>query len=121
MADDVFDGAFTMNTLSSDERYDLAKFLEFIDDDYDAVNSPFLLGLRTLPVWRYYRVNDGYKDIDMISYDAYGTLFYSYLIQFYNDTIEEVFEEGTVLKLFDTEDLEELYTKVSNTELDSIV
>lgn len=115
-----FDNVFTMNDYTSEERYDLAKIVRYTENGYDVLNSPFLLGLKTLPVWRYYRVDEGYKDIDLISYDAYGTLFYAYLIQMYNDTIDETFPEGTVLNLFSIEDLEDLYAKVSNNKLDQI-
>lgn len=112
---------FTLSEYSSDERYDLAKLLEFKGDSYDALVSPFLMGLKELPVWRYYKCSEGAKDIDMISYDAYDTLFFAYLIQYYNDTIEEVFDEDTVLKLFSVEDLEDLYAKVSNNKLAEIL
>lgn len=118
--EDVFENLFTINEYSSEERYDLTKFFEFKNDVHDVLCSPFLMGLKKLPVWRYYRVDDGYKDIDMISYDAYGTLWYSYLIQIYNDTVDEVFEEGTVLNLFSASDLEELYAKVADKDLTSL-
>lgn len=115
-----FKGVFTTNDFTSEERYDFSKIIRYTENGYDALNSPLLFGLKSLPVWRYYRVDEGYKDIDLISYDAYGTLFYSYLIQIYNDTIEETFPEGTVLNLFSIEDLEVLYGKVMNGKLDEI-
>lgn len=119
---DKFEGLFVMNPdVVSDERYDLAKFMDYKVDTYDVLNCPLLMGLKKLPVWRYYRVNEGYKDIDMISFDAYETLHYGHLIQYYNDTTLEQFEEDTVLKLFAVEDLEDLYSKLINKDLDDLV
>lgn len=119
--DKKFQGLFTLSEESTEERYDFAKFMPYKGDCYDVLNSPFLLGLKKLPVWRYYRVNEGFKDIDNISFDAYGTLFYANLIQFYNDTNAETFEEDTVLNLFSVEDLENLYAKIANGYLDELV
>lgn len=106
---DVFDSLFTIADITTDERYDLAKFMPWKEDTFDVLNAPFLTGLSELPVWRYYRINEGFKDIDLISQDAYGTPVYSSLIQIYNGTTEETFPEDTVLKLFDVESLEQLY------------
>lgn len=120
MTDDRFEDVFALAEYTSEEKYDLAKFLEFKGDCYDALCSPFLFALKDLPVWRYYRVNDGYKDIDLISYDAYETLWYAPLIQLYNGVFDEVFEEDTVLLLPSADDLEELYTKLSDKDLEDI-
>lgn len=119
---DKYENLFVIDTdVVSDERYDLAKFMPYKVDTYDVLNCPFLMALKKLPVWRYYRVNEGYKDIDMISYDAYNTLFYAYIIQYYNDTTLEHFEEDTVLKLPSIEDLEDLYANLINKDLSGIV
>lgn len=115
--DSKFDGLFVMSNYSSEERYDMAKFMEYKGDTYDVLNSPFLIGLKKLPVFSYYRCAEGYKDIDLISFDAYGTYFYSYLIQYYNDTIAETFDEETVLYLFDIEALEDMYAQLSDNNL----
>jgi hypothetical protein len=115
-----FEGLFTISDTTTEERYDLSKFMPFKGDTYDVLNSPFLIGLKKLPIWRYYRVNEGYKDIDQISYDAYGTLFYARLIQYYNDTTKETFEDDTVLNLFSVEALETLYMNLSNGNLEDL-
>ena len=43
---------FTMRAYQSDETYDLAKFINFVDDVYDVINCPFLLKLKELPTYR---------------------------------------------------------------------
>lgn len=117
---DMYDGLFTMGDISTSERYDLGKLMPWKEDTYDVLNSPFLLGLMNLPLWRYYKVNDGFKEIDLISSDAYSTSVYSSLIQIYNGTTEEVFPEYTVLKLFSVDDLEQLYADVVNLDFTNL-
>lgn len=119
-SDDLYKDLFTIDEVSSEERYDLAKFMPWKEDTYDVLNAPFLLGLNQLPVWRYYRVNDGYKDIDLIAQDAYDSAVYSSLIQLYNNTIEEVFPEDTILKLFYIDDLEQLYSDMMSKNMSAL-
>ena len=109
---DLYGELFTIDEVGSDERYDLAKFMPWKEDTFDALNSPFLNGLIQLPVWRYYRFNEGFKDIDLISQEAYQTPMYTSLIQIYNGTTDEVFSEDVVLKLFDVDALEQLYADI---------
>lgn len=118
--DDRLKKVFLISSEATEERYALEKFLEFKGDTYDVLCSPFLDGLRKLPVWRYYKVEDGARDIDMIAYEVYGSLFYAWLIQYYNDTSEEVFSDDTILNLFSETDLEELYKNISNGDLEQI-
>lgn len=117
---DLYGELFTISDEESEERYDLIKFMPWKEDTYDVLNSPFLNGLSELPLWRYYRVNEGFKDIDLISQDAYDTPVYSSLIQIYNGTTQEVFEEDTVLKLFNVDDLEQLYANMVNTNMNAL-
>lgn len=117
---DLYGELFTISDDTTEERYDLAKFMPWKEDTYDVLNAPFLNGLTTLPVWRYYKVNEGFKDIDLISQDAYGTPIFSSLIQIYNGVTEEVFPEYTVLKLFDVDDLEQLYSDMVGKEMNAL-
>lgn len=104
---------FYMRDFSSEEKYDLAKFLNFSEGVFDVINSPFLALVRKLPTVDYYRVNDGFKEVDLIASHAYNNMFLAYLIQFYNNDFREVFPEGTVLNLFSLTDLEDLYYNLS--------
>ena len=105
--------SFYMRDFASEEKYDISKFMNFENDVYDVINSPFLAQIHQLPTVQYYNVNDGFKDIDMIATDAYGDQFLAYLIQFYNDDFRDTFPEGTVLKLFPLDKLNEIYTELS--------
>ena len=106
---------FGVRNYYSNEEYDIGKYLDFKVDVYDVVNSPFLEGLRKLPVERYYVVENGNEDLDVISQKFYSTPFLAYQIQFYNDLENMTILEGTMLKLFSLDDLNklvyELYTK----------
>jgi hypothetical protein len=108
-----------MREFKSDEKYDISKFLNFEEGVYDVINSPFLIQVQQLPTVEYYHVNNGYKEIDLISSEKYGEPFLAYLIQFYNNDFRETFPEGTILKLFSIDDLNEIYhdlATLSNTE-----
>lgn len=108
---------FSIRTYQSEEVFDLAKFINFEEDVYDVINCPFLLKLRELPTYRYYKVAEGFKDIDMISQDVYGTPFFTFFIQYYNDTDKIVFDETDELNLFSQEDLLELFHQMSAGEV----
>ena len=105
--------SFYIRDFSSEEKFDISKFLNFQDDVYDVVGSPFLAQLKQLPTVKYYNVHQGYHDVDLISSQEYGSPFFAYLIQFYNDDFRETFPEDTVLSLFAPSDLMELYNNLS--------
>ena len=105
--------SFYMRDFTSEEKFDISKFMNFENDVYDVICSPFLAEIAQLPTVRYYDVNEGFREIDLISSDVYGEPFFSYLIQFYNNDFRETFPEGTRLKLFSLEDLNEIYYNLS--------
>lgn len=104
---------FYMRNYSSDEKFDLSKFMDFQENVYDVINSPFLAKLSQLQTVDYYDVDKGYRDIDMIATDYYGDQFLAYLIQFYNNDFRDRFPEGTKLNMFSIDDLNELFLKLS--------
>lgn len=104
---------FYMRDFASEEKYDISKFLNFENDVYDVLDSPFLALLSQLPTVEYYYVDNGYKEIDLISSEKYGEPFLAYIIQFYNNDFRATFPEGTVLRLFSIEDLNDIYYTLS--------
>ena len=104
---------FYMRNYTSEEQYDIAKFMDYKEGAYDVLATPFLNQLFQLPTVHYYYVDNGFKDIDMIATDAYGDPFFAYLIQYYNNDFRDTFPEGTVLNLFSAEDLLVLYNDVA--------
>ena len=105
--------SFYMRNFTSEEKFDISKFLNFEDNVYDVIDSPFLAQLSQLQTVDYYDVDNGYKDIDMIATDYYGDQFLAYLIQFYNNDFRTQFPEGTKLNMFSMNDLNELFYKLS--------
>ena len=105
--------SFYMRNFTSEEKFDISKFLNFEDNVYDVIDSPFLAQLSQLQTVDYYNVDEGYRDIDMIATDYYGDQFLAYLIQFYNNDFRTQFPEGTKLNMFSMEDLNELFYKLS--------
>jgi hypothetical protein len=103
-----------MREYSSEEKFDISKFLNFENDVYDVLDSPFLVQLSQLPTVQYYNVDNGFKDIDLIAVDVYNNTFFAYLIQFYNNDFRETFPEGTVLKLFPIDKLNEIYYNLAS-------
>ena len=104
---------FYIRDYSSEEQYDLGKFLNYEEGVYDVIASPFLEQLKQLQVTSYYYVDNGYHDVDLIASSVYGDLFYAYLIQYYNNDFRETFPDGTILKMFSAEDLKTLYHELS--------
>ena len=102
-----------MRNYDSEEKFDISKFMNYIEGVYDVLDSPFLNQLKQLPTVKYYYVDDGFHEIDLIAASAYGDPMFAYLIQFYNNDVRETFPEGTVLNLFDPSDLEELFHAIS--------
>ena len=102
-----------MRDFTSEEKYDISKFLNFEQDVYDVINSPFLAQISQLPVVAYYNVSERFKEIDLIAFDAYQDSSLGYIIQFFNNDFRDVFPEGTVLNLFSMEALNEIYTELS--------
>ena len=105
---------FYIRNYESEEKFDISKFMNYIEGVYDVLDSPFLNQLKQLPTVKYYYVDLGFKEIDLIAASVYGDSTFAYLIQFYNNDVRETFPEGTVLNLFSATDLEELYHNIAN-------
>ena len=104
---------FYIRDYESDEKFDISKFMNYIEGVYDVLDSPFLNQLKQLPTVKYYYVDEGFKEIDLIASSIYGDAMYAYLIQYYNNDVRETFPEGTVLNLFSAIDLEELFHNIA--------
>ena len=53
--------AFYMRNFTSEEKFDISKFMNFENDVYDVLASPFLAQLSQLPTVQYYDVNNGFE------------------------------------------------------------
>lgn len=105
--------SFYIRNYSSEEKFDISKFMQFEEGVYDVINSPFLARISQLTPVDYYYVDSGYRDIDMIATDYYDDQFLAYLIQYYNGDFRDTFPEGTVLKMFSIDELNEIFHDLS--------
>lgn len=109
---------FTIRNYSSEEQYDLAKFMEFVGDTYDVINCPLLYKIKDLPTVNYYIVQNVFEDIDVISSVVYGNPFMTYYIQYYNNDFRDRFNMDDKLSLFSIEDFAGLYFDLANGIID---
>ena len=94
----------------SDEKYDLAKFMNFETDNFDVLDSYFLDNFKNLPQSGVFVISTEEFRPELISYKIYGSVFYWSLILIYNDIIDlDDLQTGVNLKYFDVKDLESLF------------
>lgn len=102
---------FFINTdYVSDEKYDWAKFMPFLEDNFDVLNSYFMENFMLLtPLGNFIVTSEEYRP-DLISYKIYKTVNYWYLILLYNSIKDlDELKTGKVLNYFDVRDLESLF------------
>ena len=102
------------NPPSSDETNSVENFLNWTGDCYDLLDSPFLNLFVNLPVYQVYNVNSGYKALDQISQDVYGSPFYTFYIAYFNGLLTEILPENTQINLFNIDDFTNLYQNLVN-------
>lgn len=102
---------FFINTdYISDERYSLEKFMPFLEDNFDVLDSYFLENLNLLPVLGSFTITTEEYRPDLISYRIYNTVSYWSLLLLYNSVkdLDELIT-GRSLNYFDARDLESLF------------
>lgn len=92
------------------ERYAIAKFMEYSDDNFDVLTSNVLNTLKELKTSGEYTVQGWDKRPDMIAYEIYGDVQYWWIITLYNSiqTIDDI-KHGMVIKYPSIQDLEDMY------------
>ncbi len=106
---------FINNELQTDERYDAAKFIEFLNEDnYDILNSFFMLEVKTLPEVGKYVVSAEEFDPALISFRIYGATQFWQLILIYNDILSfEDIVAGVILRYPSIDDMENVYFRLN--------
>ena len=109
---------YTNLDYESGERFDLAKFLEFNEDNFDILNSFFLTEVLNLPYVGNFVVQDESESPDYVSKKIYGRHQYWWLLMYYNNIFDfKRLTKGTVLKYFSLSDLESLFFKLKSLEV----
>lgn len=109
---------FYINTdYISDEKYSLEKFMPFLEDNFDVLDSYFLENFNSLPARGNFIITTEEYRPDLVSYKIYDTVNYWSLILLYNNIKD--FDElitGKVLNYFDVRDLESLFFNLKSKE-----
>jgi hypothetical protein len=94
----------------SDTRFDSAKFMEFINGNYDILNSYLFNRIKELPLSGVYKVVSEDANPPLVSFRIYQDIQYWYLLLLYNDVIDfRDVKIGDRIKFFDLSDLEDLF------------
>lgn len=97
--------------VDSDERYDLAKFMEYLNgDNYDPLTSHFFNEIQNLKQGGKYQIQGEDGRPDLLSYRIYGNTQYWWVILIYNGITEfNNFVTGTEMKFPQLQALEDFY------------
>lgn len=91
------------------ERYDLAKFLQFTDN-FDPLTSDFLDKVKALPSGGNYKITDDDQRPDRASLRIYSDFQYWWILMFYNDMLGvEDFTRGKLIQYPRRDALEDFY------------
>lgn len=99
----------------SDEKYDLAKFFNFEDDNFNVLDSYFIDNFKKLPNYGTFVITVEEFRPDLISYKIYETTNYWSLLLIYNNIVD--FSElvnGKNINYFNVRDLESLYYNLNS-------
>ena len=106
-----------LDNLKNTSRFSISKFLEFTDN-FDPINSNFLLELSKLKSGGNYTVKGEDARPDLISNEIYGSTEYWWIIMYYNGLVRvDDLKNGSVLAFPKIDDLDELYLTLKAREL----
>jgi hypothetical protein len=98
------------NTINTPTRYDMAKFISFVGDCFEPLNSYFLEALVKIPYSGVLTITTQEHRPDLISYDIYGSTQYWWIIMAYNglSSINDI-KAGDTITFPSLASLENLY------------
>ena len=109
---------YTDLDLDLPERFDLSKFLEYNEDNFDVLNSSFLIEFMKIKPVGYFNVTYEDKAPDYVSLQLYGKHEYWWLLMYYNNILDfKKLKTGDVLRYFSLSDVESLYFKMKSLEV----
>lgn len=73
------------NELASETRYDMSKFMEYVDGCYCILDSYLCSQVKNIPYSGVLTVTSQAGRPDLVSYDIYGSTQYWWVIMLYND------------------------------------
>lgn len=98
------------NSIKSKEKFDLSKFMNYENDDFDPLTSYLMNRFSELPSIGQVKIVGQSQLPDLLSYDYYETEEYWELILLYNQlTSFEDLKENDIVRLFNPSDLENTF------------
>ena len=107
--------------VDSDERFDMAKFMEYLGDNYDPLTSHLFNEVQNIKQGGKYQIQGEDGRPDLLSYRIYGNTQYWWLILIYNGITEfNNFSTGTEISFPQLSALEDFYfsLKIKQTRQD---
>ncbi len=99
-------------------RYDLGKFMAFIDDSFDPLTSTLIENIKSLKQEGITKIKVEAGRPDLISYRLYGDTQFWWIIMFYNDIFDvEDIKAGDFLGYPSQNDLDSYYFTLRQSEL----
>ena len=102
------------NEIASETRYDMSKFMDYIQGCYCILDSYLCTQIKSIPYSGVLTVTSQVGRPDLISYDIYGNTQYWWLIMLYNDiTSPQEITSGKPIAFPSLSAMENLYFTLS--------
>lgn len=99
-------------------RFDMGKFLEFSNDNYDPLTSNIIENIQSIPQGGLFKVKSEEHRPDQISYRIYDDTQYWWVIMLYNGILDvNDITIGTILKYPDQDELDSYYFTLKQAQL----
>jgi hypothetical protein len=96
--------------LDSEERYDMAKFMEWVNDNHDPITSNLFEDIRKIQSGGSYTIQGENGRPDLVSYEIYGDTQYWWILLVYNSlTTFNTFTNGEAINFPSLSALEDYY------------
>lgn len=111
LTDNLITQFFINSDYESSDRFDMAKLLEFVNEDnYDPITSRFIYDLTNLEAKGNYVVQNEESRPELLSYKIYGSVQYWWVLSLYNGIFDtDEISAGDVISYPNREDIEDLF------------
>lgn len=106
---------FINKSVTTQQRYDLQRFIERLDGAYEFINSYIIAKVQDLKIIGMFTIRNAPYRPDLISYEIYGDTQYWPFLMEYNHILElEELKIGTQINYFSLEELEDIYLTLTS-------
>jgi hypothetical protein len=109
---------FFDTTFSSEERYDVGRFMEYANNGYDILTSFFVSRIKDLPIYGTYRIRGEERKPMLLSHQIYGDIQYWWILMMYNGLLDIcALTAGLLLKYPSIDSIEDLFYQLRTQEV----